>query len=94
VHVKLHRHGTVNTINTRYYQNAITGGTLWDMPPAMDTFGACGGLETLKINDNLLRDLPESMSLLTNLRMLEVKPQSAFVSLPCIRKLNLRKLPA
>jgi hypothetical protein len=38
----------------------------------MDTFGVCGGLETLKINDNLLRDLPESLSLLTSLRLLEV----------------------
>ena len=30
----------------------------------MDTFGLCGGLEVLKLNDNLLRDLPESLSLL------------------------------
>jgi len=56
-----------------FYNNRVNGATTWEMPRNMDTFGICGGLETLKINDNQLRDLPNSMSLLTCLRILEVK---------------------
>jgi hypothetical protein len=56
-----------------YYVNHVNGTTRWDMPPAMDTFGVCGGLEVLKLNDNLLRDLPESLSLLLHLKHLEAK---------------------
>jgi Leucine-rich repeat (LRR) protein len=56
-----------------FYNNLVNGRTCWEMPHNMDTFGICGGLETLKLNDNQLRDLPNSISYLTNLRILEVK---------------------
>ena len=53
-----------------YYVNRINGLTRWDMPASMDTFGACGGLEVLRLNDNLLRELPDSVSLLVRLTAL------------------------
>jgi len=58
---------------TIYYSNNVTGATQWDIPAAMDTLGRCTALTSLKMNDNLLRALPESMSMLTNLTMLECK---------------------
>jgi len=58
---------------TIFYKNHVNGETSWEMPPAMDTFGICGGLVTLKLNNNLLRDLPESVSCLASLRLLECK---------------------
>ena len=56
-----------------YYQNNITGVTEWEMPEAMDTLGRLPKLKLMKVNDNTLRRLPESFSLLESLVTLEAK---------------------
>jgi len=80
---------------TIYYANHVNGTTRWDMPPVMDSFGVCGGLEVLKLNNNLLRDLPESVSLLTRLRLLEAK-DNYLKELPsqmgCLKELRVLRL--
>ena len=53
-----------------YYQNNVNGSRSGTCPSRW-ILSNCFNIETFKCNDNLLRDLPESMSLLTDLRLFE-----------------------
>lgn len=56
-----------------YYVNNVTEESQWDMPEAMDTFGRCHSLVSLKLNDNRLRSLPQSLAEATQLKLIECK---------------------
>jgi len=58
---------------TIFYQNNVSDDTSWTMPEVMDVLGKATSLVTFKCNDNTLRGLPESMSMLEELKTLEAK---------------------
>lgn len=55
-----------------YFKNNVSGGTQWNMPKDIDLLGNLRQLETLVINDNNVRSLPESITKLTKLAKISI----------------------